>query len=544
MEQGTSAPTLPAGTMTGSSSPTRISWRQRLFGSLLGQLRVAAFASVFVGFTAASSATLWINQRALIHQHERRVESVSTILRHQLALLARDDSASRRWAAIQELGRYSAFNLVFWIGLSDGSLLVPNNLSDPSPQLLAWQAQQAQHRPEGSLHTLDTPLPAPLSPPHGQDQRSPHRQNAYRVVKVGERKFLTHLHRVGPKGTSLWVAEDISANTDFLTSLLGWLLLAWSVCLGLVLLAIWLMTRRIIQPLQDLNAMAGLVTCASLATSRLDSSRSPLEVRELANGYNKLLDRMALSWENQREFVSAVSHELRNPLTIISGYLKRLQRQGDNLDFEQRRILAKAEAEAHRIARMLVDLLDLSRKESGRLQLVLQAVAVDEVLLNSCDLARTQLERPLQLVLPASAGERPIEALAEADRLQQVVLNLIENADKYSPPDRPIQVLLEQEQGGGLRISVIDQGIGIPPQDLPRIYDRFHRGSNASPQMRGSGLGLSVVKLLVEAMGGTITVVSQLEQGSCFQIHLPALGSPILQPDSNEASARPCPSSS
>jgi hypothetical protein len=171
-------------------------------------------------------------------------------------------------------------------------------------------------------------------------------------------------------------------------------------------------------------------------------------------------------------------------------------------------------------------------------------VAVDEVLLNSCDLARTQLERPLQLVLPPSAGERPIEALAEADRLQQVVLNLIENADKYSPPDRPIQVLLEQEQGGGLRISVIDQGIGIPPQDLPRIFDRFHRGSNASPQMRGSGLGLSVVKLLVEAMGGTITVVSQLEQGSCFQIHLPPLGSPILQPDSHEASARPCPSSS
>jgi two-component system OmpR family sensor kinase len=156
---------------------------------------------------------------------------------------------------------------------------------------------------------------------------------------------------------------------------------------------------------------------------------------------------------------------------------------------------------------------------------------VDQVLLTTCDLARSQLTRPLELQLPASAGEHSIEALAEADRLQQVILNLIENADKYSHPDQPIQVRLEEGDGDGLTITVSDRGIGIPPQDLPRIFDRFYRAANTAEQKHGSGLGLSVVKLLVEAMGGSIGVESQLGEGSRFRVHLPALRSGKRRPD-------------
>jgi signal transduction histidine kinase len=510
--------------------PSDVNWRERLFGSLLGQLRMAAFASVFVGFTMASGATLLVNQRALIHQHERRVHQTSQILSRQLTLLSRDDSTARRAAAIQELGRFSAFNLVFWIRLADGQLLVPDNLSDPPPRALAQAAQTAVAGSGESINPFDPRLPSTLVRPlQGQAFQAP--RDFYRVVAVQNREFLTHLHLNGPAGTSLWVAEDISANIDFLTSLLQWLLLTWSVCLALTLLAIWLMTRRIIQPLQDLNQLAGSITCASLTTSRLAEIQAPLEVRQLANGYNKLLDRMALAWDNQREFVSAVSHELRNPLTIISGYLQRLQRQGRQLDPDQQLTLTKAAAETQRMTRMLHDLLDLSRSDSRRLQLVLQPVAVDQVLLTTCDLARSQLTRPLELQLPASAGEHSIEALAEADRLQQVILNLIENADKYSLPNQPIQVRLEEDNSNGLTITVRDWGIGIPPQDLPRIFDRFYRAANTADQKRGSGLGLSVVKLLVEAMGGRIGVDSQLGEGSRFQVHLPALRSGQRGPD-------------
>jgi two-component system OmpR family sensor kinase len=500
------------------------SWRQRLFGSLLGQLRLAAFASVFVGFTTASAATLLINHQALFRQHERRLEDVGSILQRQLPLLARDPSPARRRAAAAALDRTSSGQLLFWIRLADGSLLLPLHLREPPLHLLAARALEAQIK-AGELRTLSS-----AGFPQRTATLGPVPRDRYRVVAVGEREFLTHQHRIGSDGSGLWVAEDISANLEFLSSLLGWIVLAWSICLLLTLLAISWLTRRIIRPLRDLNSLASAVTSSSLACSRLEVTRAPLEVQDLAAGYNNLLDSLSLVWQQQREFVSTVSHELRNPLTIIAGYLQRLQRRGTNLDPDQRRNLATVEAETHRISRLLNDLLDLSRSDSGRLQLVLRPVSVDAVLLTACDLARSQLRRPLHLELPPQAEQQPILALAEEDRLQQVLLNLIENADKYSPSGSPILVRLEPEPGpgGGLSIRVIDQGIGIAAEDLPLIFDRFHRGRNAALERRGSGLGLSVVKLLVEAMGGSIDVESQLNQGSCFHLHLPAYPCPSV----------------
>jgi signal transduction histidine kinase len=338
---------------------------------------------------------------------------------------------------------------------------------------------------------------------------------------MGGLSFLTHPVHRAPDGSALWAADDISDNLASLRSMLLALALVWSLCLVLTLVAISLLTGRILQPLRDLNRMAAGVTSESLASTHLKLDHAPLEVQELARSFNGLLDRLALAWSQQRQFVGLVSHELRNPLMIIGGYLRRLQRRGQNLDPEQMRALATTEAETQRITRMLNDLLDLTRSESGQLQMVLAPVAVDEVLTTACDLARSQLSRPLLLTLPEEAAEGPVRAVAETDRLQQVLLNLIENADKYSPPGRPINLDLTREDEG-LCISVRDQGIGIAAEDLPRVFDRFHRGRNAVEHERGSGLGLSVVKLLVEAMGGSIDVESKIDVGSCFHIHLPA----------------------
>jgi signal transduction histidine kinase len=478
-----------------------------MFGSLLGQLRLAAFASVFVGFTAASAFTLLVNQRWLLSQQQTLRLQAAGSLTTALDQVASDPSPSTFSHLRAELDRRSSRERLFWVQRQDGSLLLPTPASADRSGIagLVDRTRKKQIR----AWSLGPITPFLLGMDH-------------RVVKgMAGLSYLAHPLHDAADGSQLWVAEDVSLSIATLRTMLLGLAVIWILCLLLTLVAISMLTSRIIQPLRELNRMAAGVTSESLDSSHLKLEHAPLEVQELARSFNGLLDRLALAWSQQRHFVGLVSHELRNPLMIISGYLRRLQRRGQNLDPEQMRALATTEAETHRITRMLNDLLDLSRSESGQLQMVLAPVAVDEVLTTACDLARSQLSRPLLLNLPKEAAEGPIKAVAETDRLQQVVLNLIENADKYSPPGRPINLDLAREPEG-LCITVRDQGIGIAPEDLLRVFERFHRGRNAIEHERGSGLGLSVVKLLVEAMGGSIDVESELAVGSSFHIHLPA----------------------
>ncbi len=494
--------------MVSPGGPPRPAWREHLFGSLLGQLRLAAFASVFVGFTAASAFTLLMNQQCLLRQQRQQLLLAAGFLNASLDQLGRDPSPERARQFQGELDRHNAPGRLYWVERKDGSLLLPRPASGDRSAVedLAARTMAAHGGSEPRISI------APLMV--GADQRL--------VRGMGGLTFLTRPVHRSPDGNVLWAADDISGNLGTLRHTLLGLVVVWLLCLVLTLVAISLLTRRIIRPLSELNRLAAGVTSDSLASSQLKLDHAPLEVQELARSFNGLLDRLAFAWSQQRQFVGLVSHELRNPLMIIAGYLRRLQRRGQNLDPEQMRALATTEAETHRITRMLNDLLDLSRSESGQLQMVLAPVAVDEVLTTACDLARSQLSRPLLLNLPPEAAEGPITAVAETDRLQQVLLNLIENADKYSPPGRPIHLDLARDPEG-LCISVRDEGIGIAPEDLPRVFDRFHRGRNAVEHERGSGLGLSVVKLLVEAMGGSIDVESEIQVGSRFHIHLPAV---------------------
>jgi two-component system OmpR family sensor kinase len=467
------------------------------FDSLLVQLRLAVLGTAALGFTAAALATIQLNRQHLIRDHRQRVEAAAEQLVARLDAVAASPQPVDLSRLRQDLDRQSRRGRFFWIRLSDGRLL----LSRP-------------------LRGIDT---AALFNVPGGTGSGP---GPVAARTIGNHRYLMQRHHRSRDGTDLWVAEDVNEHWRALVRLLINMLLIWLGCLALTLLALTLFTRRIIRPLRELNRMAAAITTDTLATSRLPVAGAPQEVKDLAEAFNSLLERLARTWDHQRSFVSAVSHELRNPLTIISGYLRRLQRRGGSLQPEQLRALATAEAETHRITRLLNDLLDLSRSESGRLELRPGPVAVDEILLMACDLARSQLARRLELRLPENSSEQPVMAIAEADRLQQVVLNLIENADKYTPDNSAIEVELLRGHGPagqpGLVISVRDRGIGIPPEDLPRIFERFHRAANALDQARGSGLGLSIVQLLVDAMGGTITVESQPGQGSCFRLHLQA----------------------
>ena len=334
----------------------------------------------------------------------------------------------------------------------------------------------------------------------------------------GRQPYLSELVERFPSGAGLWISHELGSNQQALSHYLGLMIVIWGSCLTITLLAMSALVRRIVQPLQELNAATDAITAETLASARLSVCQGPIEVIQLGRTYNALLERLAQSWGLQRQFVSAVSHELRTPLTIVQGYLHRTIRRSDNLSDAQIK-LRTAEEESIRMRRLLDDLLDLSRSDSGRLSIDNELTRLMDQLEQVADLARSTLSRPLELTLPDQAELRDGVVQADPARLRQVLLDLIENADKYSAPGRPIRLALRSADGMAC-IDVIDQGIGIPPDELDRVFERFQRGSNA-PEKTGSGLGLSVVQLLVEGMGGSIEVCSRLDEGSCFTVLLP-----------------------
>ena len=467
----------------GTSRP----WRQQLLGSLQGQLQLATYLAVFLGFTGASVAGLWVGQRNLIDSAGRDLQQSAGAIATSL-LESKEQTQSVR----RELLLHSSLRRQLWLERSDGQLLLPR--SDRLPL---------------TRDTIQIAMNANPQRVVGRRQR----------MQMGERIYLNELVARFPSGAMLWASVDVSANQRALSHYLTLMILIWGSCLGITLLSVSWLVQRIVRPLATLSHATDAVTADTLDSAQLPLEQGPVEVLQLARNYNALLQRLAEAWTQQRQFVSAVSHELRTPLTIVQGYVQRTIKRGDNLSEGQIQGLRTAEEESIRMRQLLDDLLDLSRGDAGQLAISSEPVVLADQLEQVVSLARSTLQRPLELILPEQPTRDAMNVQADPARLRQVLLDLIENADKYSPPERPVQVVLNSS-GTDARIAVIDQGIGIPEQEQATVFQRFQRGSNATEQP-GSGLGLSVVKLLVEAMGGTIELRSRLNEGSCFTVTLP-----------------------
>ena len=475
--------------------PSQRRWRERLLGSLQGQLQLATYLVVFAGFTGASTAGLWVGQRNLIHNETQTLRgsarSIQASLRANQSAKARADGADELEQLQLELLVQSSHRTRLWIEQPDGRLIVPAR---------------------NHLRISDMALGAAMQSNPG---RVVGRQEQ---ISLGDTRYLSELVEQLPGGGRLWILHEVGANQQALGNYLQLMILTWGSCLAITLLAVSWLVRRIVKPLEQLNATTSQVTADTLTTARLQLTKGPIEVVQLGQTYNELLERLALSWSQQRQFVSAVSHELRTPLTIVQGYIHRTIKRGDNLSSDQVHGLQTAKDESIRMQRLMDELLDLSRGDSGQLAIACEPVRLADQLEQVAEMACHTLQRPLQLELPDDPQQRDAIAQADPARLRQVLLDLIENADKYSPEGRPILLKL-QHDGNNAAIEVIDQGIGIPDDELEAVFERFQRGSNA-PVKTGSGLGLSLVKLLVVGMGGSIEVRSRLNEGSCFTVHL------------------------
>jgi len=253
----------------------------------------------------------------------------------------------------------------------------------------------------------------------------------------------------------------------------------------------------------------------------LVAEAGPKEVRELIGAFNAMLGRVAASQRSQRDFVSNVSHELKTPLTSIQGFAQAIKDGTASSSEQQREAAEIIHAEAGRMHRLAVDLLDLAALDAGTVELRNAPVDLQTVLRHMCDRVQpiaTSAGVTLDMTLPTELSA----ILGDEDRLLQVFTNLIDNAIKFTPPGGSVHVLAEQDRGE-VRVIVRDSGPGISAEELPHIFDRFYQADAArgGGEKHGTGLGLAIARELTEAHGGRISVRSTLGHGAEFVVHLP-----------------------
>jgi signal transduction histidine kinase len=240
--------------------------------------------------------------------------------------------------------------------------------------------------------------------------------------------------------------------------------------------------------------------------------------------------------ERRRDtFVSVASHELRTPMTTILGFTELLL--DDVPEGDQRRWLEHVHEDSLRLTSILDDMLDVSRIQSGRVKMTIERVDVPEVINDV--IAGIGSTTSIHEFDVAVSPDLP-KALTDQAKTTQIVLNLVSNAIKYSPEGGLITVSVgPTPDGRDVIVGVTDQGLGIPPEEIDRVFDTFYRVKNEQTyEIRGTGLGLYIVKSLIEGIGGTLSVESEVGVGSTFSFTMPVslTGSTLTRREENEQS--------
>jgi signal transduction histidine kinase len=350
---------------------------------------------------------------------------------------------------------------------------------------------------------------------------------------------ITHKGRAAPQivGVVL-VAKSVDDVNRALTTLRQVLLLGDIVALALALSGGWFIAKRGLRPVATVTRAARAIAinahAAGLGT-RVIYSGPRDEVGELVTTFNDMLAALERVSDAQRRFVQDASHEMRAPLTSIKGNLDFLQRAA-NLPTEERDALMDASSEAARLATLVNDLLLLARVDASarggyglreawldeQLRGRREPIALDEVVMEAFRQCRGQLEaRRKDLRLSVSELE-PMTVRGDPGQIRQLVHILLDNAIKYTPSGGKVRLAVTHAEGRA-ELTVADTGIGIAPEDMPHIFERFYRADQARVRdEQGSGLGLAIAQWIVQAHDGTLDVRSTPAQGSTFSVRLKA----------------------
>jgi signal transduction histidine kinase len=335
-------------------------------------------------------------------------------------------------------------------------------------------------------------------------------------IMAGQARFGTLV--VLPQGPPP-LPGDVAADEASVRSLSGSInrYLVWGGLLGVVVAALLtlLLSRRILSPVESLAQAARGLSRGDF--SRRVKVRSKDEFGELARTFNSMAEDLERTEQLRRNLVADVAHELRTPLSNIQGHLEAIR---DGLLRPEPATLDSIYEEVLLLARLVEDLQELTLAEAGQLTLVRQSADVAEIVRRAVAAAQPPAEAK-GLTLETNLHVRRATAEVDPERIGQVLRNLLSNAITHASEGGRITVDLKDE-GDQLRIGVADTGAGIPPEDLPYVFERFYRVDRSRVRATGgAGLGLTIAKRLVEAHGGTIGVESELGKGSRFSFTLP-----------------------
>ncbi len=295
------------------------------------------------------------------------------------------------------------------------------------------------------------------------------------------------------------------------------LFVALPLILGLAGLGGFLLATRSLEPLASMARQAHEIGGSSLH-KRLEIGAAAEELQVLAASFNALLSRLDQSFETMRRFVADASHELRTPLAVIRGEADVALTRERGAE-EYRESLAVILDESRRLSRLVDDLLNLARADSGHVPLVVREFYFNDLLAECCRSA----------LAAAAARDIHLECFAprdtpfrgDEDMLRRLVMNLLDNAIRYTPRGGQVSAALEPSPGY-VKVSISDTGTGIAAEDAARVFERFYRADQArSRQDGGFGLGLSIVQWIAQAHRGTVELSSQPGAGSVFTVTLP-----------------------
>ena len=337
------------------------------------------------------------------------------------------------------------------------------------------------------------------------------------VVRAGQKVFnLTSAASFGSVDAPTLAVVAVPVRQDTLTQLRTNLAQTTLVALIVFPFGVWFLAQRALTPLKRMTRAASRISSQDLS-QRVPVPRSRDEVGELSVTLNRMLDRLQETLETQRRFTADASHELRTPVTAISGHVSYLLRRTNPTE-EQLEPLGIIRGEALRMGKLVNDLLELARADAG--------LTVKREPMNLVE----TIEAVARELAPVAPGVRLrafsptplLEVSGDAGRLKQVVLNLVQNAVNAGSSDVNVSLLRE---GDRARLEVLDNGPGIPEAAIPNLFERFYRVDGArSTRGNGSGLGLAIVKWIVEQHGGAVEVESKVGEGTVFTVFLPVSG--------------------